>query len=163
MSPIDAAGFRDALMRFASGVTVLSVRGADGADHGMTISAFVSLSLEPPLVLACVDVNATVLPHLRNADLFAVSILAAGQDAISQRFAEHDVPRFDGIAITHAPEGPALIDGAVAHMICRRVAEHPGGDHVIIIGEVLSARILGDTPMVYALRRYGRFAPDAAE
>ncbi len=161
MSRVDAATFRTALARFASGVTVLTVRDQTGVDHGMTVSAFSSLSLDPPLVLACVDRTATVLPHVRAAEVFGVSILAADQEALSARFAEQDVVRFDGVPLTHAGEGPALLDGAAAHLVCRRVAEHPGGDHVIIVGEVLSARAFDAPPLVYALRRYGAFAPDA--
>ncbi len=161
VTPVDAATFRAALARFASGVTVLTVRDAEGADRGMTVSAFASLSLEPPLVLACLDLGATVLPHVRAARLFGVSILSAGQQEISARFAEQGVVRFDGVGITHASDGPALIDDAVAHLVCRRVAESPGGDHVIVVGEVLSARVHGEDPLVYALRRYGRFAPGA--
>jgi flavin reductase (DIM6/NTAB) family NADH-FMN oxidoreductase RutF len=124
----------------------------------MTVSAFASLSLDPPLVLACVDRTATLLPSLRAADTFGVSILADGQEQISVRFAEQDVVRFDGVSLSRTPEGLALIEGAVAHLVCRRVAEHPGGDHVIIVGEVVWAQVHGDAPLVYALRGYGRFA-----
>lgn len=163
MSPADASAFRTALARFASGVTVVTVRGADGADHGMTISAFTSLSLDPPLVLACLDMTATLLPHLRGATMFGVSILAEGQAALSARFADQGVVRFDGVAVTHAPEGPALIAGAAAHLVCRRIAEHPGGDHVIVVGEVERATTYGDAPLVYALRRYGTFVPSTGD
>jgi flavin reductase (DIM6/NTAB) family NADH-FMN oxidoreductase RutF len=159
VSPAGASAFRAALARFASGVTVVTVRDADGADHGMTVSAFTSLSLDPPLVLACLDVTATLLPHLRGTTMFGVSILAEGQAALSARFADQGVVRFDGVAVTHAPEGPALIAGAAAHLVCRRIAEHPGGDHVIIVGEVQHAATHGDAPLVYALRRYGTFVP----
>lgn len=149
------------MARFASGVTVVTARGGDGADHGMTVSAFASLSLDPPLALVCVEQSATLLPHLRSADWFGVSILAAGQEAISARFATKDVARFDGIRTSRAPEGPALIDGAVAHLVCRRVAEYPGGDHLIFVGEVRDAQVHGDDALMYGLRRYGRFAPAA--
>jgi flavin reductase (DIM6/NTAB) family NADH-FMN oxidoreductase RutF len=62
------------------------------------------------------------------------------------------------VALVRAPEGLALIEGAVAHLVCRRVEEHSGGDHVIIVGEVVWAHVHGDAPLVYALRTYGRFA-----
>jgi flavin reductase (DIM6/NTAB) family NADH-FMN oxidoreductase RutF len=160
MSGIGHDAFRAALARFPSGVTIVSVRGADGADHGMTVSAFCSLSLDPPLVLACIERTATVLPHLRAAAMFGVSILAAGQDALSARFADQTVERFEDVAFTRSAEGPALLDGAAAHLVCRRVTEHAGGDHVILVGEVESAQVHGDEPLLYALRGYGRFTPD---
>jgi flavin reductase (DIM6/NTAB) family NADH-FMN oxidoreductase RutF len=159
MTSIDAAAFRDALARFASGVTVVTARAAAGGDHGMTVSAFASLSLDPPLVLACVDTKATVLPHLRAAGRFGVSVLSAGQESLSERFADQNVERFAGVAFTRAPEGPALLDGAAAHLVCRVVAEHAGGDHVIIVGEVLTAHTLGDNPLLYVNRQYHRVTP----
>ena len=161
MSGVQQAAFREALARFASGVTVVTARGADGTDHGMTVSAFASLSLEPPLVVACVEASATLLPHLRAAGVFGVSILAAGQHALSARFAEHGAHKFDGVAVVRAPEGPALLDGSVAHLTCRCVAEHAGGDHVMVVGEVIAARTLGDRPLVYVLRDYAHSAPIA--
>ncbi len=146
------------MARFASGVTIVTSRGADGGHYGMTVSAFASLSLDPPLVLACVDNTATVLPHLRASELFGVSVLAAGQSDISARFAEHDVPRFEGVAHSPSVEGPALIDGAVAYLICRRVAEYPGGDHVILVGEVMRAEVQDGKPLIYVERNYTRLA-----
>ncbi|MBM3907802.1 MAG: flavin reductase family protein [Gemmatimonadetes bacterium] len=159
MKPATVEAFREAMARFATGVTVVTARGADGADHGMTVSAFASLSLDPPLALVCVEQSATLLPHLRDAEWFGVSILAAGQEDVSRRFATKDVARFDGIATRRASEGPALIEGAVSHLVCRRVAEYPGGDHLIIVGEVRVAHVSGDEPLVHAQRLYGRFDP----
>ncbi|MBW7934729.1 MAG: flavin reductase family protein [Gemmatimonadaceae bacterium] len=158
---VDAAAFRAALARFASGVTVVSARAADGSDHGMTVSAFTSLSLDPPLVLACIDRDATLLPHVFAAECFGVSILAADQAEASVHFARQDVVRFDGIPVERVDDGPALLPGAAAQLVCRRTATHDGGDHVIVIGEVLSARVLRDDPLLYALRQYGRFVAGA--
>jgi flavin reductase (DIM6/NTAB) family NADH-FMN oxidoreductase RutF len=160
VSRANADAFRAALARFASGVTVVTARDAAGADHGMTVSAFSSLSLDPPLVLVCLDLSATALPALRDADCFGISILADDQQAVSLRFAQQGIVRFDGVPTTRAPQGPLLISGAAAHLVCRRVAEHPGGDHVILVGEVQRAEVHGDAPLVYAMRRYGRFAAD---
>ncbi|MHB1312675.1 MAG: flavin reductase family protein [Gemmatimonadaceae bacterium] len=157
MSAGSRAQFRAALSRFASGVTVVTVRGADGADHGMTLSAFSSLSLDPPLVLACIDSTAAILPHLREAETFGISVLAAGQQAISRRFADQTVDRFAGVGVARAASGVALIDGAVAQLECRRVVLHPGGDHVIAVGEVLHASAFMEEPLVYFHRDYGRF------
>lgn len=154
---LDGAQFRAALSHFATGVTVVSARALDGSDHGMTVNAFASLSLEPPLVIVCVDESATLLPHLRAADTFGVSMLDAAQGDLSRRFADQTIDRFAGVALTRASTGPALIDGALAHLECRRAGEYRGGDHVIIVGEVLSARVFPGEPLVYFHRRYGRF------
>lgn len=156
MSPLDVAQFRSALACFASGVTVVTARDAEGADHGMTVSAFSSLSLAPPLVLVCIDGAATLLPHLQAADAFGISILGAAQRELSARFADQATDRFDGVAFSRPASGPALLDGAVAHLECRLVAAHPGGDHVILIGEVRSARTFPGEPLVYFQRDYGR-------
>ncbi len=166
MSTVDLAAFREALARFASGVTVVTARGADGADHGMTVSAFASLSLAPPLVMACIEATATLLPHVRTSGMFGVSILAADQQALAAQFAQHGGDTFDGVAVTRTPggpSGPALLDGAVAHLTCRCVAEHAGGDHVIVVGEVLAARTVGDRPLVYVLRGYAQAAPASGD
>ena len=154
---LDDAQFRAALSHFATGVTVVSARALDGSDHGMTVNAFASLSLEPPLVIVCVDETATLLPHLRAAETFGVSVLSAEQGELSRRFADQTIARFEGVAFTRASTGPALLDGALAHLECRRAGEYRGGDHVIIVGEVLSARVFPGEPLVYFHRRYGRF------
>jgi flavin reductase ActVB len=163
VSPVAPPAFRAALARFATGVTVVTVRDAAGVDHGMTISAFSSLSLEPPLVLLCVDQAATFLPPLRAATMFGVSVLAEDQQELSTRFAQQGAVRFDGVACTHAPEGPAVLDGALVHLVCRRSAEYPGGDHAIIVGEVERVEVHEGAPLLYVDRRYARRAEAGAE
>lgn len=154
--PVDPDRFRSALGRFASGVTVLTMRDADGKDHGMTATAFSSLSLDPPLVLVCVDRGASMAGPLGQATHFAVNLLARGQEELSRRFAEKDVDRFSGVATVRGREDVPLLDGAIAHLECRIDARHPGGDHVIVVGEVLDARAHEGEPLVYHLGRYGR-------
>lgn len=156
MSTVETGQFRAALARFASGVTVVTARDEAGGDHGMTVSAFSSLSLEPPLVLVCLDATATLLPHLLTAGTFGVSVLGAAQRELSRRFADQTTDRFDGVPCSRAASGPAMLDGAIAHLECRRMATYPGGDHVIIIGEVLSARTFAGEPLVYFQRDYAR-------
>jgi flavin reductase (DIM6/NTAB) family NADH-FMN oxidoreductase RutF len=149
--------FRATLARFASGVTVVTARAGDGVDHGMTVSAFSSLSLEPPLILVCLARDATLLPHLRQAGAFAVSILAVDQRELSHRFADQTVPRFDGVAISRAANGAALIEGAAGHLECRVSAIHDGGDHVIVVGAVEQATAHLREPLLHFHRAYGRF------
>lgn len=139
MSHVDAATFRHALGRFPSGVTVVTVRGDDGLDYGMTVSAFASLSLGPPLVLVCIGDDATIAGAVAAAGHFAVSVLSEDQTAIAQRFAEPGADRFAGAKFSRGADGLALIDGAAAHLECTIVARHRGGDHTIVVGEVTAA------------------------
>ncbi len=154
--PLDRDRFRSALGRFASGVTVLTMRDAEGTDHGMTATAFSSLSLDPPLVLVCVDRSASMAGPLERATHLAVNLLARGQEEISRRFAEKDVDRFAGVAVVRGIGEVPLIDGAIAQLQCRIHARHPGGDHVIVVGEVLDAQAHEGEPLIYHRGRYGR-------
>ena len=146
---IDPDTFRAVLGRFASGVTVVTARDADGVDHGMTVSAFCSASLVPPLVLVCVERGASTLPALMAGTHFAVNILAQGQEALSRRFAWQDVNRFDGVGYTRGVTGAALLDETLAWLECRTVARHPAGDHVIVVGEVEAAEARPERPLLY--------------
>jgi flavin reductase (DIM6/NTAB) family NADH-FMN oxidoreductase RutF len=147
--PIDPDEFRAILGRFASGVTILTTRDAEGRDHGMTVSAFCSVSLVPPLVLACIDRATDMYETLRGASHFGVSILAAGQEALSRRFAELESNRFDGIGYFRSENGVILLDEALGHLECRQVARHEAGDHAIHVGEVEWAASQQDRPLLY--------------
>jgi flavin reductase (DIM6/NTAB) family NADH-FMN oxidoreductase RutF len=136
---VDPDTFRSVLGRFASGVTILTTRDASGKDHGMTVSAFCSASLVPPLVLACVDKAAETHAILPTVSHFGISILAEGQEALSRRFAELPEGRLDGVGFTRGESGVALIDGAVAHLECRRLDRVDAGDHGVFLGEVVRA------------------------
>jgi len=147
---LDPDTFRSVLGRFASGVTVVTVRDAAGHDHGMTVSAFASVSLVPPLILVCVEQTASSHDPLLGATHFAVNILAAHQEPISRRFASGDeTKRFDGIGYTRGQSGAALLDDALAHIECRRTTEHPTGDHTVVIGEVQTAVAHAKRPLLY--------------
>jgi flavin reductase (DIM6/NTAB) family NADH-FMN oxidoreductase RutF len=150
--PITADSFRAALGRFASGVTVVSVRHDEGRDHGMTVSAFASLSLEPPLVIACIDRAASMYPLLERAEWFGVSVLEEGQEEVSRRMADGDVDgpsRFDGVGMVRRETGIALVPDALVHLECRAVARHEGGDHLILIGQVEHAQVGEGKPLLY--------------
>ena len=102
---IDAATFRSTLGRFATGVTILTARDDSGRDHGMTVSAFCSVSLDPPRVLCCVERSADMFPVITKAQRFAINILATAQEAISRRFAEERDDRFDGLGPARRQRG----------------------------------------------------------
>jgi flavin reductase (DIM6/NTAB) family NADH-FMN oxidoreductase RutF len=147
---LDPDTFRSVLGRFASGITVVTARDDTGKDCGMTVSAFCSVSLVPPLVLICVDRVASMHDLLRKTSHFAVNILAAHQEPLSRRFSGPDEhKRFDGIGYERGTTGSALLDDALAHIECRRVAHHDAGDHTIVVGEVEVATAHSDRPLLY--------------
>ena len=146
---IDPDGFRAALGRFASGVTVVTIRDASGHDHGMTVSAFCSASLDPPLVLACIGHEASMYGVTLTAAHFGVSILAAEQEQLARRFADQRSDRFDGVGYTRGQLGVALLDDALAHLECSVVDRREAGDHTIVIGRVESVVWYQGRPIVY--------------
>jgi flavin reductase (DIM6/NTAB) family NADH-FMN oxidoreductase RutF len=146
---IDPDAFRSALGRFATGVTILTTRDAAGNDHGMTVSAFCSASLTPPLVLACVDRAADMHAILSTVSHFGISILAEGQEALSRRFAELPAGRFDGIGFSRGETGVVLLDDAIAHLECKRLQRYDAGDHDAFLGEVERVSTRGSHPLLY--------------
>ena len=155
---IDPDTFRSVLGRFASGVTILTVREASGRDHGMTVSAFCSASLVPPLVLACVDRSADMHAILPTVTHFGISVLAEGQEALSRRFAELPAGRFEGIGYSRGESGVVLIDDAVAHLECRRLDRFDAGDHSAFLGQVERATTHDALrPLLYYRGGYAQF------
>ena len=146
---IDPDLFRSVLGRFASSVTVLSARDANGQDYGMTVSAFASVSLAPPLVLACVDKTASIYPTLLKTDFIGISVLTEEQETASRRFADKDADRFDDLEIQRGHHGVALLANALAHLECRIVARHDGGDHTIFVASVERAAAFNGRPLLY--------------
>lgn len=153
---VDSETFRRVLGRFPSGVTVVSIRDAEDRDQGMTVSAFSSVSLDPPLVLACIGDDATLASAMAHASVFGVSVLADGQESLSQRFAQTEARRFDEIPHVRGSTGVALVTGAIAHIECRVVARHHAGDHTIVVGEVLAATAFPGRPLVHFGSAYVR-------
>jgi flavin reductase (DIM6/NTAB) family NADH-FMN oxidoreductase RutF len=147
---IDPDSFRSVLGRFASGITVVTTRDGEGRDVGMTVSAFCSVSLHPPLVQVCVDQVASIHAALAQSERYGVSILAAEQEALSRRFSTADsTRRFDGIGYQRGESGVVLLDDALAHLECRIVASHDAGDHTLFIGEVEGATARAARPLLY--------------
>lgn len=156
--PIDSATFRSVLGRFASGVAVVTVRDDDEIDHGMTASAFCSVSLDPPLVLVCIAHDATLHPVILQHDQLAFSILTASQEALARRFAERLDNRFDGIGFTRGITGAPIIDGALASIEARVLHRYSGGDHTILVAEVIAATASMGDPLVYYRGGYAQLA-----
>ena len=147
---IDPDAFRSVLGRFASGITVVTALDSEKRDVGMTVSAFCSVSLHPPLVSACIDHAASMYDALQHAERFGVNVLAAEQEALSRRFADIDASRrFDGLGYSRGESGVVLLDDALAHLECRVVARHEAGDHTLFIGEVERATARDARPLLY--------------
>ena len=146
---IDADAFRSAMGRFASGVTVVTTCAPDKTDHGMTASAFCSVSLEPPLILVCVEKIASLHDAIVSCPHFAVNVLAHNQEHLARRFAESDGNRFEGVGFTRGAHSMPLIDDALATLECKRVSTYEGGDHTIVVGEVETAVWRDDKPLLY--------------
>ncbi|GAC1514848.1 MAG: flavin reductase family protein [Gemmatimonadaceae bacterium] len=146
----DPDSFRAVLGRFASGVTVVTTRDRSGADLGMTVSAFSSVSLRPPLVMVCVDRAASMHDAIVGSDHFGVSVLGTEQEGLARRFAHTDASdRFEGLGYERGQTGVALFAGTAAQIECRRVATHDAGDHTIVVGEVVTAQAMEARPLLY--------------
>lgn len=147
---IDPDSFRSVLGRFASGITVVTTLDADGRDLGMTVSAFSSVSLRPPLIQVCIDKTASMYAALMKAPSFSVNILAAEQEALSRRFAAVDSShRFEGVGYERGENGIVLLDDALGHLECTVEARYEAGDHTIFVGEVERATAGDGRPMLY--------------
>lgn len=146
---LDPDTFRAILGRFATGVTVVTARDDEGRDHGMTVSAFASVSLSPPLVLACIGHRAEMHPAIMGARHFGVSILALSQEALSRRFSDSLPDRFDGIGYRRGESGVILLDDALAQLECSVTARHEAGDHTIVVGLVESGTMRHTSPLLY--------------
>jgi len=135
----DPRTLRDALGCFATGVTIITARGADGVPVGLTANSFTSLSLDPPLLLVCVAHSSKSAPVLLEAEHFAVNVLQIGQQPASNRFASKAEDRFSATAWSEGHAGVPVLDGSLGSFECKRHAVHEGGDHFILIGEVVRA------------------------
>lgn len=156
--PIDKDLFRHVLSHFAAGVTVVTTVDGEHNPHGLTATAFTSVSLDPPLVLVCIDKKADTHPHFEPAGVFAVNFLARDQQEISQRFAKHGGDKFTGIGWRRGILGAPLLDGTIGHVECRIHEAYAGGDHTILVGEIEGAHAPGGEPLLHFCHAYRRVA-----
>lgn len=153
---VDPASFRKALGQFASGVTVVTTRDAAGHPLGLTVSAFCSVSLHPPLVLVCVDHRSETNAGMRESGLFAVNVLSEEQEGVSRRFATPGRGKLEGFAFEQGHHGLPLVPGALAHIECRVRSFHDEGDHAVWVGEVRALDAHPGRPLVYHAGAYRR-------
>jgi flavin reductase (DIM6/NTAB) family NADH-FMN oxidoreductase RutF len=151
---VDENEFRQALSRFASGVTVATTRSSDGKPHGLTVSAFCSVSLSPPLVLICIERSAPSHDAFADCGAFVVNILHESQIPISQQFAMPAIDKFDLISSQPGIEGIPVFENSLATLECRLRYRHEGGDHSIFVGEVETIRVADGDPLIYFKGEY---------
>jgi flavin reductase (DIM6/NTAB) family NADH-FMN oxidoreductase RutF len=149
--------FRDALGRFATGITVVTVASGDGP-VGFTANSFASVSLDPPLVLWSPAKASTRYAYFAEAEHFAIHILGAEQEELSRRFSRGGAG-FDGLPRIETPEGVPVIPGTLARFDCIHHARHDGGDHLIVVGRVLRAAHRDGDPLVFHKGALGRYLP----
>jgi len=157
-APVTQAAFRATLGRFATGVTVVTTSEHD-QPVGITVNAFASLSLDPPLVLVCIDRASYVHDLLQRTGVFAANILADDQLHLSNCFArrsEERIKGFCGATFSTAVTGAPILDGAVGYVDCRIVGVYPGGDHSIFVGHVEALGGNDETPLLYYRGKYVR-------
>ena len=149
------ADFRAALGMFATGVTIITARRADGTLVGLTANSFNSVSLEPPLVLWSLARSAGSMPAFERGSHYAINILAAEQHALAVRFADRSVERFADVPFREGAGGAPVLDGAAAVFECFNRSQYEEGDHVIFVGEVeRCTRRAGASPLIFHGGRY---------
>lgn len=153
----DARTLRDALGCFATGVTIVTTMDEDGQPVGLTANSFTSVSLDPPLLLVCIAKTASSLAALEASENFAVNVLHIGQQPTSNLFAKSGEDRFSATPWSRGHNDAPLLSGALANFECGRHALHEGGDHVILVGEVVRARFEPRRdPLLYFRGKYRR-------
>lgn len=160
---IDPNPFRRALGTFTTGVTVITTVDRSGADVGITANSFNSVSLDPPMVLWSIDKSSSNLEAFTTATHFAVHVLASDQDELASRFATRGVDRFAGLAVERGTAGLPLLAGCAARFQCRMAFRYEGGDHTILVGEVLAFDHEAREPLVYKSGRYALAVAKAEE
>ena len=158
---IDDTEFRRVMGHFPTGVTIVTSLSGDGSPCGLTVNAFSSLSLEPPLVLVCVEAAADSFRCIEAAGIFAVNILEEARgESLSRRFSTWGVDdKFRGVAYREERTGAPILEAALAWVDCRVTRMVAAGDHAVFIGEVLDGDAHEGSPLVYYRGGYGRFVP----
>ena len=154
MMPVTSEEFRRGCGRFATGVTIATVLDAKGTPHGLTVSSFASVSLHPPLILICLGHAVSVIDHFRAAQYFGVNVLTENQRPLSDRFARKGYDRFDGLDWQPGQTGVPLVPGALAAMECRTHQRFTSGDHDILVGAMVAARVADGEPLIHFTGRY---------
>jgi flavin reductase (DIM6/NTAB) family NADH-FMN oxidoreductase RutF len=153
---IDPQELRRVMGHFATGVTVITTRDKDGVPNGLTANAFLSLSLNPPLVLISVDKSAQCYSCFEGENGFTVNFLGEDQEELSRRFATKGIDKFDGLKWHEGINGAAVLNGVLGYVECKIRQCLDGGDHTIVVGEILNAHASGERPLLFFKGKYQR-------
>lgn len=158
---VEPREFRDACGHFATGVVVATCIDSNGVPAGVTVNSFTSVSLEPPLILFCLDNGAYTKRVFADVGRFAINVLSGAQQDLSTVFARSNVDRFEGVSYSAGEGGVPLLNGALCHFECEIKHRYPGGDHEIIVGRVcgLSLSNSDERPLIYYKGKYDALAP----
>lgn len=154
--------FRNALGQFATGVTVITVERDPGSAFGMTANSFTSVSLNPMLILVCVEERAKILPYLHKKKKFGISVLKHGQQAVSEYFAQAEqnteAEHRLGLRYRWTADGVPVLEDTALQLSCRVVATHVAGDHTILVGKVEDMEVQGGEPLLFFRGEYRHIA-----
>jgi flavin reductase (DIM6/NTAB) family NADH-FMN oxidoreductase RutF len=154
---VDPERFRSVMSRFASGVTIITTRH-EGIDYGLTANAVSSLSLDPPMLLICVNKASNTQKAIAQSQVFAVNILREDQSELARRFASTQPDKFEGQSISFGELGVPLLSDVLATIECRVTEIVSGGTHSIFLAEVQMAQATEEMPLTYFRGRMGRFS-----
>jgi 3-hydroxy-9,10-secoandrosta-1,3,5(10)-triene-9,17-dione monooxygenase reductase component len=154
MKPMDDRAFRDIVGNFCTGVTIITTMNEDLQPIGFTANSFSSLSLNPKLVLFCIDKNASTYKDFMNTPHFAVNILSTNQIDLSKQFSKRGIDRFEGVNFSKDVTGSPILNDSLAYLDCKITNYYEGGDHTIVIGEVLSAKATEGKPLAFFQGKY---------
>ena len=156
--PIEKNELRRIMGHFATGVTVITTVSGQGTPYGLTANAFMSVSLEPPLVLISVDKKAESYPYFEQSRVFTINILRDDQEGLSRRFAVSGGNKFEGIAFHRGANNVPILEDTLAHVECRLHAAYDGGDHTLYLGEILEAETREGRPLLFYRGGYRAFS-----
>jgi flavin reductase (DIM6/NTAB) family NADH-FMN oxidoreductase RutF len=151
---VTADEFRRACGRFATGVTVATVLDSKSVPHGLTVSSFTSVSLDPPLILICLGHAVTCIDAFRAASHFGINVLSSAQRDISDRFARKGHDRFNGVPWVSGETGVPLLPDSLARIECAVHERFVSGDHDILVGRMVRAEVAEGDPLLYFASRY---------
>jgi len=151
---VTSAEFRRACGHFTTGVTIASVLDAQGTPHGLTVSSFTSVSLDPPLILICLGHRVSAIDAFRASAHFGINVLAEDQRDLAERFTGKGRDRFDGLKWRRGKTGVPLLPGVLAAIECAVRQRFTAGDHDVFVGEMVDARVAGGAPLIHFVGQY---------